>query len=226
MYQTVIFDLDGTLLDTIRDLAEAGNHVCREYGWPEHSTDAYKAMVGHGMQNLISRFSPPEAQEEAQRAETLRRFNAYYALHSADHTRPFPGVPELLGRLRADGLQMAVYSNKSHEFTADLMDRFFPGVFALAQGKKPGIPVKPDPAGLYGILRALRADPARTLFVGDSATDVRTGHNAGLPVCAVTWGYRPRQSLEAAGPDALAETVPELENVIRRNVYPGAAPGA
>ncbi|MBR4545625.1 MAG: HAD-IA family hydrolase [Oscillibacter sp.] len=218
MYQTVIFDLDGTLLDTIADLAAAGNHVCRAYGWPRHSVDAYKLMVGHGMLNLVSRFSPPDAQSDEQKAETLRRFNAYYAAHSIDHTRPFPGVPELLARLRADGLQMAVYSNKPDEFTVELMRRFFPGVFALVQGKKPGIPVKPDPAGLCGILRTLRADASATLFVGDSATDVHTGHNAGLPVCAVTWGYRPRQSLEAAAPEFLADTVPGLENVIRRNV--------
>lgn len=216
MYQTVIFDLDGTLLDTIADLAAAGNSVCRAYGWPEHTPEEFKPMVGHGMENLISRFSPPEAQSPEQRAETLRRFNAYYALHSVDLTKPFPGVPELLARLRADGVQMAVYSNKDHQFTAALMDRFFPGVFAYVQGKKPGIPVKPDPAGLYGILRELDADASATLFVGDSATDVRTGHNAALTVCAVTWGYRPRRSLEDAGADFLADDVPALEAVIRQ----------
>ena len=216
MYRTVIFDLDGTLLDTIADLAAAGNAVCREYGWPEHSVDAYKPMVGHGMLNLVSQFSPPEARGDAQTAETLRRFNVHYELCKTDSTRPFPGIPELLARLRADGVQMAVYSNKPHEFTKELMERFFPDTFALVQGKKPGIPVKPDPAGLYGILRALGADPAETLFVGDSATDIRTGHNAGLRVCAVTWGYRPRASLLAAAPDDIADTVPALETVIRR----------
>lgn len=216
MYRTVIFDLDGTLLDTIADLAAAGNAVCREYGWPEHSVDDYKPMVGHGMLNLVSQFSPPEARGDAQTAETLRRFNVHYELCKTDSTRAFPGIPELLARLRADGVQMAVYSNKPHEFTQELMARFFPDTFALVQGKKPGIPVKPDPAGLYGILRALGADPSGTLFVGDSATDIRTGHNAGLRVCAVTWGYRPRASLLAAGPDDIADTVPALETVIRR----------
>lgn len=216
MYRTVIFDLDGTLLDTIQDLAAAGNHVCRENGWPEHTADEFKPMVGHGMQNLMVQFSPPEARNEAQLADTLERFNAYYRRHSMDLTRPFPGIPELLERLRADGVQMAVYSNKADEFTTVLMARFFPGTFALVQGKKDGIPVKPDPTGLYGILRALGADASKTLYVGDSATDVRTGHNAGLTVCAATWGYRPRKSLEEAGPEAFAADAAALETVIRR----------
>ncbi|MBQ6205761.1 MAG: HAD family hydrolase [Oscillospiraceae bacterium] len=216
MYRTVIFDLDGTLLDTIADLAAAGNSVCKGYGWPEHSVDAYKPMVGHGMINLMSRFSPPYAQSEEQIAETLRRFNEYYGAHSMDLTRPFPGIPEMLSRLKADGVQMAVYSNKADEFTTVLMERFFPGVFAWVQGKKEGIPVKPDPTGLRGILSALDADLSQTLYVGDSATDVNTGHNAGLTVCAVTWGYRPRQSLLDAAPERLADSVAELESVIRR----------
>ena len=218
MYRTLIFDLDGTLLDTIGDLAAAGNHVCREYGWPERSAEAFKAMVGHGMINLMTQFSPPEARSDAQIAETLRRFNAYYAAHSMDTTKPFPGVPELLARLKADGAQMAVYSNKADEFTTVLMERFFPGAFAWVQGKKPGIPTKPDPTGLNGILAALGAERSATLYVGDSATDIRTGHNAGLTVCAVTWGYRPRASLEAAEPEAIVDSAAELEMVIRRNV--------
>lgn len=217
MYRTVIFDLDGTLLDTIADLAAAGNSVCREYGWPEHSVEDYKPMVGHGMINLMSRFSPPDAQSETQIAETLRRFNVYYGAHSMDLTRPFPGVPEMLSRLKADGVQMAVYSNKADEFTTVLMERFFPGIFAWVQGKKEGIPVKPDPSGLRGILAELHADLSETLYVGDSATDILTGHNAGLPVCAVTWGYRPRQSLENAAPETLADSVPQLEAAIRQN---------
>ena len=219
MYRTVIFDLDGTLLDTIGDLAAAGNAVCRENGWPEHSVEAFKAMVGHGIRNLVTNFSPPEARDPERVTETIERFNARYALCSTDRTKPFPGVPELLARLRGDGVTMAVYSNKPHEFASELMERFFPGTFALVQGKKPGIPLKPDPAGLNGILRTLRAGPDTTLFVGDSGADVRTGHNAGLRVCAVTWGYRARASLEAARPDAMADTVPELEAVIRRNAY-------
>ena len=173
-------------------------------------------MVGHGMRNLMSRFSPPYAQSEERIAETLRRFNAYYGAHSMDLTRPFPGVPEMLSRLKADGVQMAVYSNKADEFTTVLMERFFPGIFDWVQGKKNGVPIKPDPTGLRGILSKLGADLSQTLYVGDSATDVHTGHNAGLTVCAVTWGYRPRKSLQDAAPEALADSVAQLEAAIRR----------
>lgn len=115
---------------------------------------------------------------------------------------------------------MAVYSNKADEFTTALMARFYPGIFAWAQGKKEGIPVKPDPTGLKGILAGLGADAAKTLYVGDSATDIATGHNAGLTVCAVTWGYRPRRSLEDAAPEIMADSVAELEAAIRRNGEP------
>ena len=214
MYQTVLFDLDGTLLDTITDLAEAGNVVCRANDWPEYSIEEFRGMVGHGIENLIARLSPPEAQSEARRRQTLEQFNAYYDCHSADHTRPFPGMEDLTARLKADGIQLAVYSNKPDQFTQDLIRRFYPGVFDWIQGKRADFPVKPDPAGVRAILRALNADPARALFVGDSATDVATGHNADLPVCAVTWGYRPRASLIAAGADFLADTPAQLENVI------------
>lgn len=215
MYQTVIFDLDGTLLDTIVDLAEAGNAVCRANGWPEYALDDFRGMVGHGIENLIARLSPPDARDEARRRETLERFNAYYGIHSADHTRPFPGMGGLPGRLKADGIRLAVYSNKPDKFSQDLIRRFYPGVFDWVQGKRDGFPVKPDPAGVRSILRELNADPACTLFAGDSATDVATGHNAGLRVCAVTWGYRPRASLIAAGADFFADTAADLERVIR-----------
>ena len=211
MYHTVIFDLDGTLLDTIADLAAAGNAVCRDNGWTEHSIEDYKAMVGHGMENLISRLSPPSARSAERVRETLRRFRAYYAAHETDQTRPFPGIAPMVERLAADGVRMAVYSNKDDTFTQTLSARFFPGAFALVQGKVEGIPPKPDPAGIRRILANMAAD----LFVGDSPTDVHTGHNACVRVCAVTWGYRPRAALEQAGADCLADTAAALETRIR-----------
>lgn len=212
MYKTILFDLDGTLLNTIGDLAAAGNHVCRLRGWPEYSLEAFRAMVGHGLTNLARQFSPEAYRDEDSIARTLADFSAYYGPHSRDHTVPYPGIPELLGRLREAGARLAVCSNKDDVFSRDLIEHFFPGRFDVVRGKRPGVPAKPDPAVVRGILAELGTD--RALFVGDSATDVRTGHNAGLPVCAVTWGFRPRRSLEEAGPEFLADTVEELEQAV------------
>ena len=155
MYKTVLFDLDGTLLNTIGDLAAAGNYVCRLRGWQEHSVEEFQSMVGHGLTNLARKFSPEDARDPDSIARTLADFSAYYGAHSRDRTVPYPGIPDLLERLRAAGLRLAVCSNKDDVFSRDLMEHYFPGVFHAVRGKREGVPVKPNPTIVRGLLEEL-----------------------------------------------------------------------
>lgn len=214
MVRKVIFDLDGTLLNTIDDLADAGNWVCRKNGWPEHSVADFRRMVGHGIPNLVARFSPENCRSPLLLMNTLSQFSEYYGRHNLDKTLPYAGITELLAALRAQDVTLAVFSNKADEFSRVIVEHFFPGVFSCIRGKLPGVPGKPDPAGLRTVLNILDAAPAETLFVGDSDVDVQTAHNAQLPVCGVTWGFRERAELLDAGADDLADTPEELRALI------------
>lgn len=200
MYAHVIFDLDGTLLNTIDDLADAGNHVCAAHGWPTHTVDEFKRMVGNGIPKLVERFTPAGTDGEAL-AQALAEFSAYYDAHKEDKTAPYPGVPELLAALKGQGVRLAVLSNKAHALAGPVVEHYFPGVFDVVQGALPDVPVKPDPTLLRALMERLGAVPETTLFVGDSDVDVLTGKNGGLTVVGVLWGFRDRQELEGAGAD-------------------------
>ncbi len=217
MYQTVIFDLDGTLLNTIEDLAAAGNYVCRENGWPEYSVGEFQQMVGHGIPNLVRQFSPEDCRSPLMVVNTVAQFSDYYGAHNMDKTAPYPGIPAMLKRLKSAGVHLAVYSNKADEFSQTIIRHYFPDTFDLVRGKLPGVPVKPDPTGVRQVLEALDAAGADTLFVGDSDTDMDTAHNAGLAACGVTWGFRDRQVLVDAGAELLADTVEQLETYILKH---------
>ena len=145
---------------------------------------------------------------------TLCQFTRYYGEHNMDATAPYEGISELLDRLKTTGVRLAVYSNKDDVFSRQIVEHYFPGVFTLVRGKVEGVPVKPDPAGIRGVMAELDADAETTLFVGDSSVDIRTGHNAGTLTCGVSWGFRSRESLVEAGADCLADTVEELETII------------
>ena len=217
MYKTVLFDLDGTLLNTIDDLADSANRVCAAHGWPQFTPAQYCYFVGNGIPKLVERFSPEAARTPAQLAATLREFDAQYGAHMFDKTAPYPGMPQLLARLHARGVRMAVYSNKADEFAGEVVARYFdPALFALVRGARPGVPTKPAPEGTRALLAALGADPAAgdVLYVGDSNVDVATAHNAGLPCCGVLWGFRTKQELQDAGAEYRPADAAALERVI------------
>ena len=202
--KTILFDLDGTLLNTIDDLADAANWVCAQNGWPAFTVEQYKHMVGNGIPKLVERFSPADCRSPEQLAAALAQFTARYDAHKEDKTAPYPGIPELLAELKAAGIQTAVFSNKADALCGGIIDHYFaPGSFAAVRGSRPGVPTKPDPAGLYSLMADLGADASATLFVGDSDVDIATGHNAGLPALGAVWGFRGAAELTAAGADAL-----------------------
>ena len=153
MIKTVLFDLDGTLLNTIDDLADAGNWVCTQNGWPTFTVEQFKHMVGNGIPKLVERFSPEDARSQEQLAATLAQFSARYDAHKEDKTAPYAGIPELLDTLRANGIQCAVFSNKADAFCGKIIDHYFgTGRFDAVRGSRPGVPTKPDPAGLYALM--------------------------------------------------------------------------
>lgn len=206
-----VFDLDGTILNTLEDLACACNYVCELHGWPTFPLDAYRYKVGNGMLKLVERIMPTEyLGDEVMFAQVLAEFRARYAEHKEDHTAPYPGIIEALDSLRAAGITLAVLTNKDHDAALPLVERFFGRRFTVVQGALPTFPPKPAAPITRYVLEQLGADPRTTLFVGDSDVDVQTGHNAGLPVAGAAWGFRGVAELEAAGADFILEHPDEL----------------
>ena len=216
MYRTVIFDLDGTLLNSIGDLAAAANYVCRKNRWPEHTEEEIMGMVGHGIPNLVRQFSPADARSTLMVLNTTSQFNQYYGCHNMELTRPYEGMAELLQQLKAAGAQLAVCSNKADEFARAVVARYFDAdLFEVVRGALPDVPTKPAPEGTRALMAHLGVEAdGSVLYVGDSNVDVETAHNAGLPCCGVLWGFRTREELTEAGAEYLAEDTQGLEKVV------------
>ncbi len=213
MYSYVIFDLDGTLLNTIDDLADTGNHVCALHGWSVHSVEEYKRMVGNGIPKLVERFAPPGT-DQATLDQAYEEFMDWYGVHKEDKTAPYPGMRETALALKEAGVSIAVLSNKADEMAGPVVEAYYPGVFPLVQGALPGLPTKPDPTLLHKLMERMGAVPEETLFVGDSNVDIRTAKNGNLTSCGVLWGFRSRQELEAEGADFLARSPQELKRLV------------
>ena len=200
MYKLIIFDLDGTLLDTIEDLANATNHALKQFNFPTHEVEAYRFFVGNGVNKLIER-ALPEAHKNPDAISMVKHeFLKYYFFHSEDCTKPYPGIPELLAKLQLNGYKLGVASNKMHDATSELVKRFFPEInFALVLGQRDGAPVKPSPDILNEIVTTAGVEKSETIFVGDTGVDVATALNADIEFIGVLWGFRPKAELEAAG---------------------------
>ncbi len=209
MYKAVIFDLDGTLLNTIDDLAAAANHALAQLGLPVHTTAEIMSYVGNGIPKLVERMVPqPPRREDTVPAMEL--FAAYYAAHKQDATAPYPGICNMLDALAARGVKLAVLSNKQHTMTLPIIRHYFGERFTVVQGAAEDIPVKPDPTGVNRILQTLGCSRDEVLYVGDSDTDMLTACNAGLTACGVLWGFRSREVLLQGGAQHLCATADEL----------------
>lgn len=191
-YKLVIFDLDGTLLDTLDDLSAAVNHAMQQRGFPLHTRNEYMKMVGHGARNLMRQaLSSDHRDNEALIDAVLADFRAYYNTHIDVHTQPFPGILELVKKLHQEGVMLAVASNKFQEGTEHLIKEFFPEIpFVAVLGNRPNFPLKPDPEVVGEVLRRSGAKREETVMVGDSDTDMETAVNGGVEGIAVSWGYR------------------------------------
>ena len=212
MKKLVIFDLDGTLLDTIEDLGNAVNAILERHGMPQYTVAQYRKMVGHGIRNLLRKAFAPMEMDDAYLETCVAEFREYYLAHIDEHTRPFPGIVALLDDLYARGVQLAVVSNKVQEGTERLIHEFFPDIaFAAIFGNREGYPMNPAPEIVASVLAKAGCTPSEAIMVGDSNTDMQTAANGGIAGIAVSWGNRSREQL--AG-HKIVDTVEELRKCL------------
>lgn len=211
-YKLIIFDLDGTLLNTIADLGEACNYALGKRGWPLHNLEAYRQMVGNGIRNLLGKASPAVSEEEI--TDLWKDFTDYYNSHCTDLTVPYKGIPELLQMLKERGIKLAVCSNKYQKAVDKIIDYFFPETFVSVYGEREGIPRKPSPAMIDCIIDEQGAEKESTLLIGDSEVDIATSRNAGIDCVGVTWGFRNESQLLNENPELLVSSPDELVTAI------------
>lgn len=215
MKKLIIFDLDGTLLNTIADLAHSTNYALNKLGYPTHEIEKYNFMVGNGIDKLFERALPEGEKSKENVLRVRKEFVPYYDVHNADDSRPYSGMPELLAYLQASGIQIAVASNKYQAATQKLIDHYFPEIhFTAVFGQREGVKVKPDPTVVFDILEVAKVTKEDVLYVGDSGVDMQTAANAGVTACGVTWGFRPRTELEEFSPQYIVDTAEEIKRLI------------
>lgn len=217
MKQLVIFDLDGTLLNTIDDLGTATNYALHTAGYPVHSLASYPMFVGMGVMRLMERALPEDARTPEVIAPLLEDFKEYYNAHLTDATVPYPGIPELLVELRKKGVKVAVASNKYQAAVEHLIAHYFPEIeWSAIEGQKEGVPVKPDPSIVFEILGKVPTRKSKVLYTGDSGVDMETARRACVDSCGVTWGFRPAKELRDAHADNIVNEPAEIIRVVER----------
>lgn len=217
----IIFDLDGTLINTIDDLGQACNHALSACGFPTHKIEDYPKLVGNGINRLIERALPEEHRNETTVLRLREYFVPYYDAHNCDLTHPYDGIPELLQALKAAGHTLAVASNKYQAATEKIVAHFFPNTFDVVLGERVGVPRKPDPQIVYDILSMLHLSSSplkeeleEVLYIGDSLVDAQTAHAAKATLVLCTWGFCSEQQLKIAQPNYMIQHPSELLNIL------------
>jgi phosphoglycolate phosphatase len=214
-FKCIIFDLDGTLVNTLGDISAATNHALAGAGFPVLPRERYAEIAGQGLRKLISLALPPAAVDEKTVDTLFHNTLVYYRTHPADYSEPYPGIPELIAELRNKRIKTAVLSNKADVLSQMVIGKFFPlGSFNIIRGEMPNFPRKPDPTSTWEIITELDSSPRETLFVGDSEVDVETAHAAECSILGVSWGFRGKKSLEAAGADRIIDTPEEMLDLL------------
>ncbi len=215
MYKAVMFDLDGTLLDTLTDLANAGNATMESQGFPAHPVAAYRQLVGDGLAKLIERILPPDRRDPELMATCRGLMKQAYATRWRENTVPYPGIRELLDALASTGIPLAILSNKPDEFLQVMVKELLPDwAFVMVRGALPDVPIKPDPTAALDMLDQLGVTPSQCLYVGDTNTDMQTAVNAGMFPVGVTWGFRDEQELIQSGAGAVLHCPGDLMSLL------------
>lgn len=217
-YELVIFDLDGTILDTLEDLTDSINHALKQFGYPTRALEEVRSFVGDGLLMLTRRALAPETDEDVVQ-KVLAEQKAYYKEHCADKTKPYEGIPELLGELKATGYKLAVVSNKADYAVQILCEQYFPGIFHMAVGEKENVRKKPAPDSVNAVLEELQVERDHAVYVGDSEVDIKTAENAGLDAILVSWGFRDADFLREQGAKRLVSTVSELKSAFINKTF-------
>jgi phosphoglycolate phosphatase len=214
-FHAVLFDLDGTLLDTLADIADAANAALKRLGFPPHPVGKYRYLVGDGAGCLARRVLGEAGHDEVMVERCRLAIAEEYQTRWSQNTRAYSGIPELLTKLGARGVPMAVLSNKPHDATTSVVEFFFPDKpFRIVRGAQPGVPIKPDPAAALQIAQELSIEPKRFIYLGDTDTDMKTATAAGMFPAGALWGFRTGEELTAAGARTLLKTPLELLNLL------------